>query len=539
MTLTSYNNFDKVHVLYNAKIHTQDVKQPLVNALAFRNGRIVALGTDEQVLTAFPSRASAQDMDGLVILPGLTDAHIHLEYYGRGLQKVDCETPTKAECLRRVTDRLRSTPPGKWVLGHGWNQNVWEGGAFPCAADLDAISRTHPILLTAKSLHAAWANSLALQMAGINAKNAQHNPMIPLDAQGNLSGILLEDASELILSRIPAPSPDELNAALLDAQTSLWKMGITGVHNFDGGRCFSALQAIHCAGKLRLRVLQDVPLDLLDHAVGLGLRGGFGDDFLRIGSVKAFMDGALGPQTAAMLEPFEQATNNKGMLLMDGEQLFEHGKKAAQCGLSMAVHAIGDRATHEALNAFEQLRSYERTQGLPALRHRIEHLQLLHTQDVDRPARLGVIASMQPVHATSDMEIAERYWGQRAALSYAWQSQRQAGALLVFGSDAPVESPNPFWGLHAAVTRRRMDGSPGKEGWYAEQRLSLTYALHAYTTAAAFAAGMEDRLGMLSPGFYADLIVLEQDPFEMDAQDLHSLQVRGTLVNGEWVLPVV
>jgi predicted amidohydrolase YtcJ len=201
----------------------------------------------------------------------------------------------------------------------------------------------------------------------------------------------------------------------------------------------------------------------------------------------------------------------------------------------MTAHAIGDRALHEILDGYEQLRSYERERGLPALRHRIEHVQIIHPDDARRLGKLGIIASMQPIHATSDMLAAEKYWGERVNLAYAWQTQLDAGAILAFGSDAPVESPNPFWGLHAAVTRRRTDGSPGPDGWHPEQRLTMREALEGYTIGAAYAAGLEDRLGRLSPGFYADLIVLEKDPFTCPPDDLLTMQSAATMLGGEWL----
>jgi hypothetical protein len=248
------------------------------------------------------------------------------------------------------------------------------------------------------------------------------------------------------------------------------------------------------------------------------------------------MDGALGPQTAAMLSPYEGSADNRGILMMDAEELFEHARLAAESGLSVAVHAIGDRANHEVLDAFQQLRMYERERlNSPGLRHRIEHVQAIHPVDAGRLAAMQIIASMQPIHATSDMLMADKYWGKRVELSYAWREQLQQGARLAFGSDAPVESPNPFLGLHAAVTRCRPDGSPGLAGWVPDQRLTLLEALHGFTSGAAYAAGMEDRLGKLSRDFLADLILLNENPFVIDPHDLQYLQPIRTMVGGEWV----
>jgi predicted amidohydrolase YtcJ len=523
-------------LLHNAHIHTQDPSQPTASAIVIDRERILAVGSVNELLNQYPT-AEKQDMQGRVLLPGLTDAHLHLKYYSLALQKIDCETSTKAECLHRVEERLKKSKPGEWILGHGWNQNVW--GDWPTANELDAITPNHPVYLTAKSLHAAWANTKAMQMANITMQTPDpQNGQIQRDSQGNATGVLLETAMELMNSVIPEPTIHEIALAVENAQPILWKMGLTGVHDFDRRDSFMALQQLHVQNKLKLRVLKNIPVELLNHVVELGLRSGFGDDMLRIGNVKVFMDGALGPHTAAMFQPYIGEGENHGILNMDGEELFEHGRKAAQVGLGMTVHAIGDRANHEVLNAYEQLRAHENENHLPHLRHRIEHVQVIHPDDAPRLARLNVIASMQPIHATSDMLMADKYWGERSRLAYAMKTQLDFGAPLALGSDAPVESPNPFWGLHAAVTRRRADGSPSAEGWYPEQKLSMAEAFAGYTLGPAYAAYMEDRLGRLAPNYLADLIVLEKDPFTCDPNDLLTLESSATMIGGEWVLPL-
>jgi predicted amidohydrolase YtcJ len=483
-------------------------------------------------------------MGGRVILPGLTDAHIHLQEYALSLQIVDCEAETKEEILCRVAERVRQAPQGEWVRGHGWNQNLWAsplmggtgGGSWPSAADLDPVAPHNPVYLTAKSLHVSWVNSAALKSAGITASTADLlNGRIQRDSRGQPTGILFEDAVKLVEAVIPEPAPEALAKNFQQLIPDLWRMGLTGVHDFDKRTCFQALQLLHERGDLLLRVLKSIPLDLLPQAAALGLRSGFGDDFLRIGSVKLFADGALGPHTGAMFDPYVDEPQNRGILILDGEQLFEHGRLAAESGLSLAVHAIGDRAVHEALEGFTRLRAYENKRRLPALRHRIEHVQTIHPRDSGRLAELDIIASMQPVHAPSDMLMADRLLGERAALSYALRMQLQHGARLAFGSDAPVENPNPFHGLHAAVTRRRADGSPGPEGWFPEQRLRVRAALEGFTLGPAYAAGMEDRLGQLSAGFLADLIVVETDPFTCDPAELFAIRPVATMVGGEWV----
>ena len=520
-------------ILHHAQIYTFNKLQPVASVIAIEHGDVVAVGGDE--LLAEFDRAEKQNMEGRVILPGLTDAHLHLQHYALSLDKIDCETDTLEECLRRVAERARKANPGEWILGHGWNQNVWRD--WPSAVDLDQITSSHPVYLTAKSLHAAWANSAAMKLANITSSTPDpKDGQIQRDPKGEPTGILFENAMQLVSDIVPALTIDELAQAIEKAQSVFWKMGLTGIHDFDRRDCFMALQKLHADGKLKLRVTKNIPVDLLDQAFDLGLRSGFGDDWLRIGSVKVFMDGALGPRTAAMFQPYLNEPENRGILNMDGEQLFELGRHAADAGLGMTVHAIGDRANHEVLNAYEQLRSYEKKKGLPALRHRIEHVQVLHPDDVPRLAALNVVASMQPIHATSDMLIADQYWGERSALAYAWRTQLDAGTHLAFGSDAPVESPNPFLGIHAAVTRRRADGSPNPDGWHPEQRLTMQEAIEGFTSGAAYAAYAENRAGKLAEGYLADLIVLEKNPFACDPEEVKNLQSSATMVGGDWVL---
>ncbi len=525
-----------MRILYNAQIETLDPAQPVVSALAMEGQQIIATGSDAEMLGLANSRAQVEDLRGQTVWPGLTDAHIHLQHYALNLQYVDCETSTRAECLSRVAQRISASPADAWVRGHGWNQNVWPEG-FGSAADLDALSpRGLPVYLTAKSLHASWANTRALQLAGITSASPDpEGGVIVRDAAGKPTGILLESAMGLVEKAIPEPGQRQTQENLLAAQTALWQLGITGVHDYDSVACFAALQQLDIENRLRLRVVKGIPYPAMPFAVAVGLRSGFGSPYLRIGSVKLFADGALWPRTAAMLQPYVGEPENTGILLLDSEQILEAGQQAAGSGLSLAIHAIGDRANHEVLNAYAQLREYEDAQHLPHLRHRIEHVQILHPADVQRLAKLQVIASVQPLHATSDMLMADRFWGERSAGAYAYGSLRDAGTALAFGSDAPVEQPNPFLGIHAAVTRRRAGGAPAPEGWYPRERLTLLETLHGFTTGPAFAAHQEHRLGRLAPGYYADLIALPVNPFSIPSDELHTIQPNATMVGGEWV----
>jgi predicted amidohydrolase YtcJ len=521
-------------ILHNAHIHTQNKAAPYASAMVIENAKIIAIGETDKILAEF-GNCPKWNMDGRIILPGITDAHIHLQHYGMGLHYVDCGTSSMEECLLRLKERLSDTPPGKWILGHGWNQNDWEEG-FGSSKTLDDISPNNPVYLTAKSLHAAWVNTMALDLTGIDSSTKDpKNGRIIRDAGGNPTGILLEGAMEMTSALIPEPDIENLAKTLQIAQTELWKLGITGVHDFDRQTCYSAIKLLNDREKLKLRVLKSIPVEDFHNAIEMQLKSGFGEGFLRIGSLKLFADGALGPHTAAMLEPFVDETENYGILNMDQKEILEIGTRAVSNGISLAVHAIGDRANREVLDAFTDLRIYERSKGYSPLRHRIEHVQLLNPLDTRRLANLSLTASMQPIHATSDMFMAERSWGIRSADAYAWRSQLQQGTRLAFGSDAPVESPNPFLGLHAAVTRQRVDGAPGQDGWHPEQVLTFEEALIAFTQGPAFLAGLEKELGRLEENFLADLIVLDQDPFVCHPSEIADILPTATMVAGEWV----
>ncbi|HEY42491.1 MAG TPA: amidohydrolase [Anaerolineae bacterium] len=520
-------------ILHSGVIHTLDDQTPRAECIAIYMDRVLALGSDDDLLGLAGSHTEVVNLMGRTVLPGLTDAHIHLEHYALAMEKIDVEVPTMETCLERVRQAVILSNPGSWVLGHGWNQNEWD--RYGNIRDLDEMSPENPIYLTAKSLHIGWANSTALNRADITA--ASPDPPgghIQRDASGAPTGILFENAMELMTKIIPEPSLERSVSGIRKAQTQLWQYGITGLHDFDGSRCFQALQMLYKEQELGLRVIKNIPIDDFEHAMNLGLRTGFGDDWIRVGNVKVFADGALGPRTAAMMAPYEGEPENLGMRLYEREKLLEIFIRAGNAGLAMAVHAIGDKATHDVLDAFVKLRQHEKEKGWSHLPHRIEHLQLLHPDDLSLPAKHDIIASMQPIHATSDMDMADRYWGARARYAYAWRSQLEAGATLAFGSDAPVESPNPFWGLHAAITRRRRDGSPGKNGWVTSERITLHEALRGYTQGPAKAARMSSIIGRLAAGYMADLIVLEKDPYSCSPEAIADLLPTGTMVGGVW-----
>jgi len=519
-------------LLVNGRIHTGDPTRPRATALAIAGERILAVGHDPAPMRdLLAPGAEVVDLGGRCVLPGLTDSHIHLSWYALGLHQLDLSTAASLdEMLALVARRASETPAGEWIVGRGWDQERWPDLRFPTRADLDRAAPAHPVLLRAKSYHALAANGAALSLAGIEA-NTPDPPggRIGRDADGEPDGMLYEkSAMTMVSGLVPPPGPEEMDAALREAIPGLWRCGLTSLHDVDSIPAFAAYQRLHARGELGVRVIKYLPVATLDSALALGLRAGLGDDWLRVGGVKVFADGALGSRTASLLAPYVGEPDNVGVLTIEEETLERIARGAAAGGLPLAVHAIGDRANRMVLDVLERL-------GPGPLRHRIEHVQLLHPDDVGRLAARGVVGSMQPIHATQDFEMADRYWGDRCATAYAWRSLLDAGTVLAFGSDCPVEDPNPFLGIHAAVTRRRLDGAPGPDGWQPQQRLTVAEAVKGYTLGAAWAAGLEDRAGSLAPGKLADLVVLDRDVFVEDSQAIAGTEVVATVIAGRFV----
>lgn len=490
-------------------------------------------GDAEALRLASLKDVEIEDLGGATVLPGFSDAHIHLLEYGLSLQRADCETATRAECLARVRAQAGKMNQGEWVLGHGWNHNVWPEG-LGHKSDLDAAAGAQPVYLTHKSLHCGWANSAALDIAKIN----QHTPdpqsgRIARDKAGAPTGIIFESAMRLIEEAIPPINAGKRLSALLLAQRTLLSMGITTVHDFDTWDCYEALRGMEQNGQLLLRVVKSIPYPNLEQAIAAGLKSGVGSASLRIGWLKLFADGALGPQTAAMIDPYE-GSPDRGMLFLTAPRITEIGRAAMGAGISLAIHAIGDRANREVINGFSHLHAagfFEKCVVQP----RMEHVQLIQPEDLREMASLGVTASMQPSHAVSDRDMADRYWGARCKNAYAWRRVRGAGARLIFGSDAPVESPNPFWGLYAALARKSPQRTDTRSAWIPEQRLTLGEALSAYISAPPSAVGWGNTCGNLAAGYCADLMVLKEDIFAMDKEILPEIRPLRVMSNGRWV----
>lgn len=525
-------------VILNAQVYTMDVDCPRAQAMAVAGNRILVAGDDAEVRSLLRPGGQMVDAGRRAVLPGLIDAHVHFGWHSIALhqRQVDLDhVPSKAEVLDRVAERAHSIPTGRWIQGGGWNQNIWPEPVFPTAADLDAVVPDHPVALEDKSHHATWVNSRALELAGITGDTADPpGGEIQRDAAGQPTGVLLETAAQMVHEVIPEPDVDTIVDTLRQGTAQAQRLGLTGLHDPGHPTVLAALQVLRLGEEMGIRALVHIPSDGLEAAAKLGLRSGLGDEYLRIGGIKIFADGALGPRSAHMLAPYEGTKKDMGIPTLTGEELGALVRRAHEAGLSVTVHAIGDAANRAVLDAIAGAPPAAAVHP-PALPDRIEHVQLLHPEDLPRLAALGVVASMQPIHATSDMEMAEHHWGRRSDLAYAWCSVLDSGAHLAFGSDCPIETLDPLPGIHAAVTRRRTDGSPGPDGWIPAQRLTVAQAVHAYTLGAAYASGEASVKGSLSPGKLADVVVLSQDIFQIEPMEILNTRVEMTLFDGRIV----
>jgi len=534
-------------ILFNGPIYTLDPDQPRAQALAIREGRILAVGSEGKVQAAAISgkgKTEGLNLRGRAVIPGLTDAHLHLLWFGLAARQVQLgATPNFEAALKMIADRAATLPPNAWLLGGGWDQDLW-GRAWPTANDLDRVCPNHPAFLVRKDGHSAWVNRPALALAGIDDQTPDpSNGRIGRDQKGKPNGILVEGAQELIWRILEPPSPLERLQIIQAALTTALSYGLTslhiapGVYLRDSHDTLADLQILRGRGDLHQRCLLHLALPDLAAALALGLRSGFGDRWLRLGNLKLFADGSLGSETAELLQPYENR-QHKGLSIISGEELSETTHRAIHAGLSVAIHAIGDAANRKALDAIERaLKPRGPIAAVPAplaLPNRIEHAMLIDPQDLPRFGALGLIASMQPAQVASSLALAERFLGSRCAQAFAWHDLQEAGVPLAFGSAAPSETINPWLGIHAAVTRQRPNGTP-EGGWYPEQRLSLISTLKGYCVGPALASSEENLKGKLKPGMLADLVVLAADPFQVRPAELPAIETDMTIVEGQIV----
>lgn len=460
----------------------------------------VAAGPDGRILATGPRAREAAGRAAEVVRlrgeawPGLVDSHIHLEGLAERRLALDLTAArSRGEALARIERWAGRLPPGAWVVGSGWYNDAWSDSSFPTRHELDRAVAGRPAYLRRKDGHSAWASTSALRAAHVDrATEPPPGGVIDRDDLGEPTGIVREEAMRLVSDVIPPPVTADFDRAMEGALGALAALGLTAVHSMDGPRGFGALQRLHARGRLRVRVSYNLPVAELRHAERMGVRSGWGDGRLRFWGVKAFLDGSLGSRTAEMLD-------GSGVPRLLQPELVDVIARCARAELNVCLHAIGDRAVRRALDALEPHRN-----AWSRWRPRIEHAQCVDPDDMPRFVRIGVIASMQPVHAVADRELADELWPGYTAHSYAWRALERAGARLAFGSDAPVETADPLAGIDAATTWRR------QARWHPELALSRTAALRAYTSGAAYAAGMEGETGALKPGMQCDMTVVDR-----------------------------
>ncbi|MEW6370986.1 MAG: amidohydrolase [Pseudomonadota bacterium] len=526
-------------VIDNANGYTLNSKGELVQftALAFDDkGRVIAVGSAAEVNARAPG-ARRVDLQGRTVLPGLIDAHGHVFGLGQMLTQLDLSQTTSLEgALKAIADYARANPGQGWLRGRGWNQENWKLGRFPTAADVDAVVSDRPVWFERVDGHAGWANSRALAAAGITDKTPDPaGGKIVRDAAGRATGVLVDAAQELVTKVLPAQTEAEGRVALDRALGAMAKVGITSAHDAGLGVFEDRLYRAYAdGGKLTARIYGMIggtegDFDALSKNGPLKT---YGNDMYALRAVKLYSDGALGSRGAALIKPYSDEPHSHGLLFYKLDQMDAMMKKAMQRGYQVNVHAIGDAGNHQILDIYQKELAATKS---AAQRHRIEHAQVVTQADIGRFKTLGIIPSMQPTHATSDKNMAETRVGpERIKGAYAWRSFLHQGSRIACGSDFPVESPNPFFGIHAAVTRQDASGQP-VAGWYPNQAMSLKEAFRCFTLDAAYAGHAENSLGSLEPGKWADFIVIDQDLFKMPTYDIHKVGVLQTWVGGKAV----
>jgi predicted amidohydrolase YtcJ len=505
-------------ILENGVIRTMEATMPTAHALAIAGERVAGgVGTHE---TALPSPERV-DLGGRCVLPGFSDAHVHFPTWSLAQREIRLEdTSSLEEAVSIVAEAAGSVPKGRWLRGRGWRSGDWSPTVEPSRQSLDEVTGDTPAALMARDYHSLWLNSAALARADGDLQ--VEGGVVELDARGEPTGVLREEAAWRFRDRYLLASDDEFVDAMRDGVKLAVSRGVTAVHDKDGWLGAPRLwQRLVDEDALKLRVWQSLPHDHAGRLEELGLCAGLGDGLLRLGYLKVFMDGTLGSKTARLMD-------GSGVKITGREELAEIIRRGARAGWPVAVHAIGDLANREALDAFEETRDEWAPLGL---RQRIEHAQLLTEEDVPRFGELGVAASVQFSHAPSDRDIADRIWAGNTHRAYAYRSLTVNGALLANGSDAPIEELDPLAGIRAGVLRTLDE----REAWHPEQSVGVEQALEATILAPAWLARDERQRGRLIPGFLADLVVLDRDPVAIPPEELPEVRVVATMLGGRWV----
>ena len=533
----------QVSIIHNINGYTYDADRDTLGtfvAMAFAGGKVIRVAQSQResslLKETYPD-ARMIDGEGATLLPGMIDAHGHVLPLGEARLNVDLSGARSLEEVKRKVAAYAERNPGlEWIVGFGWNQTRWATNSWPDASVLDAVVADRPVWLSRVDGHAGWANSRAMEKAGIDKDTkVPEGGEIVKDKQGRPTGIFVDKAMKLIENELSDKSKEQLSHQLDTALSAFAEVALTGVH--DAGidkQTFELFKSYADRGDLSVRIYAMID-GMGKNFEEMGKSGpvySYADDLLSLRSVKLFADGALGSRGAAMLEDYSDDQGNNGLIFYGEEELTNLVEKAAGAGYQVNIHAIGDRANRLVLDAHENVMDSIDTRNL---RHRIEHAQIVKPQDIGRFREMNIIASMQPTHATSDMNMAvDRIGEHRIDGAYAWSTMLDEGVKFAGGSDFPIESPNPFWGIHAAVTRQNHENEPAG-GWYPSEKLSLYQAFKAFTYDAAYAAHSEDETGSLEPDKWADFILIDRDLFSMPEEDIWKIEVQETWLAGERV----
>lgn len=535
-------------ILYNGKIRTMNAEKPLCEAVAVENGKIVKVGTNEEILELKKNDSEAIDLKGKVMVPGFNDSHMHLLSYGYSLQSINLVgTKSIEEIIDKVgkTISSRKIEKGKWVRGRGWNHDYFvDEKVFPTRYDLDKISIEHPIALTRTCGHVVVVNSKALEIAGITKDTAQvEGGKFDLDENGEPLGIFRENAQELIYRSIPEPTVEEIKKMLEEGMKNANACGITSIQTDDfeaiPGKNYQniirAYNELRNEGKMSTRIYEQCLLPSMERLIGFlnkGYKTGYGDEFFRIGPLKLLGDGSLGARTAALTKHYEDDPSTYGIAVYEQEELDEIVNTAHNHEMQIAIHCIGDRAMYMAFEALEKVLKKNPRENH---RHGIVHCQITDEYLLDKFKELDILAYIQPIFLDYDWHITEsRIGSDLTKTSYNWKTLIDKGVHVSCGSDCPVESFNVLNGIYEAVTRKDLKGEP-KEGWLPEQKLTVEEAVYAYTMAGAYSSFEENIKGSIEEGKLADMVVLSQDIFEIPEDDIKNTEVEMTVFNGEIV----
>mgnify|MGYP001228323929 CR=1 FL=1 len=522
-------------VITNANVRTMDARRTVARSVAVLNGKIVAIGSDADTKAMIGPKTRVIDAGGKTVLPGFNDAHVHFMETGAQLSSVDLRSAASPEeFVKRLKDFAAKLPKGRWILGGQWDHENWKPNNLPTAAMIDAATPDNPVFVNRLDGHMALANSLAMKLAGVdkNTKDVSGG-LIVRDADGNPTGVFKDAAMGYLEQAIPEPSFEQKMENALAATEYAASLGVTSVQDMSAGTDIGVYQELMRQGTLKTRVYGCSPLADYKRWANTGLRYAFGPAMLRVGCLKGYADGSLGSTTAWFFAPYLDAPNTSGLPRAEVTTTMKQNiVDADKAGLQVMIHAIGDRANATILDYYENA---EKMNGPRDRRYRIEHAQHLRMQDIPRFGKLKVIASMQPLHAIDDGRWAgKRLDAERVKGTYAFRTLLDTGAVLAFGSDSPVASLNPLFGIYAAVTRRTLDDK-NPNGWIPEQKITVDEAVRGFTWGSAFAEFQEKVKGTLEIGKVADMIILSDDIFTIDPVKIGQAKVLTTIMNGRVV----